>query len=51
MTIDTDRRLGNLSSAIRVFVLHHFRNENKRMDVAKTHRSTVGAETTPASQP
>ena len=51
LTIDTDRRLGNLSSAIRVFVLHHFRNENKRMDVAKAHRSTVGAETTPASQP
>jgi predicted DNA-binding ribbon-helix-helix protein len=50
-TIDTDRRLGNLSSAIRVFVLHHFRNENKRMDVAKAHLSTVGAETTPASQP
>ena len=51
LAIDTDRRLGNLSSAIRVFVLHHFRNENKRMDVAKAHLPAVGAETTPASQP
>ena len=25
-TIDTDRRQGNLSSAIRLFVLDHFRN-------------------------
>jgi predicted DNA-binding ribbon-helix-helix protein len=48
--IDTDRHRGNLSSAIRVFVLHHFRNENKRRDVAKAHLSTVGAATTP-SQP
>ena len=42
-------REGNLSSAIRLFVLHHFRNEP--MDVAKAHLSTVGAESTPASQP
>jgi len=42
-------REGNLSSAIRLFVLHHFRNE--RMDVAKAQLSTVGAERTPASQP
>jgi predicted DNA-binding ribbon-helix-helix protein len=34
-TIDADRRHGNLSSAIRVFVLlHHFRNENKQMNEA-----------------
>jgi predicted DNA-binding ribbon-helix-helix protein len=50
-TIDGTREQGNLSSAIRVFVLQHFRNENKRMDVAKAHLSTVGAETTAASQP
>ena len=42
-------REGNLSSAIRLFVLHHFRNEDKRMDVAKAHPSAVAAERTPAS--
>ena len=47
--IDGTREHGNLSSAIRLFVLHHFHNENKRMDVAKTHRSTLGAERGPAS--
>ena len=49
--IDDTREQGNLSSAIRLFVLHHFRNEDKRMDAAKAHVSTVGAEGTPASQP
>ena len=38
----------NLSSAIRLFVLHHFR-EDKRMDAAKAHPSAVAAERTPAS--
>ena len=38
----------NLSSAIRLFVLHHFR-EDKQMDVAKAHPSAVAAERTPAS--
>lgn len=47
--IDGTREQGNLSSAIRLFVLHHFRNE--RRDVAKAHPSTVGAETAPACQP
>jgi predicted DNA-binding ribbon-helix-helix protein len=47
--IDRRREQSNLSSAIRLFVLHHFRNE--RMDVAKACLSTVGAERTPASQP
>ena len=47
--IDGTREQSNLSSAIRLFVLHHFHNENKRMDVAKTHPSTVGAERGPAS--
>jgi len=46
--IDRTREKGNLSSAIRLFVLHYFRNE--RMDVAKAQLSTVSAET-PASQP
>ena len=39
----------NLSSAIRLFVLHHFRKENGQMDVAKAHLSTVGAERRSAS--
>ena len=47
--IDAAREHGNLSSAIRLFVLQHFRNEDKRMEVAKAHLSAVGAERTPAS--
>ena len=49
--IDGTREQGNLSSAIRLFVLHHFRSEDKRMETAKAHLSAVGAERTPASQP
>ncbi len=49
--IDGTREQGNLSSAIRLFVLHHFRSEDKRMEAAKAHLSAVGAERTPASQP
>ena len=49
--IDGAREQSNLSSAIRLFVLHHFRNEEKRMDVTKAHFSTVAAERTPASKP
>ncbi len=49
--IDGTREQNNLSSAIRLFVLHHFRSEDKRMDVAKAHLSAVGAERTPASKP
>ena len=48
--IDDTREQGNLSSAIRLFVLDHFRNEDKRMELAKAHLS-AGAERTPASQP
>ena len=46
--VDGAREQNNLSSAIRLFVLHHFR-EDKRMDVAKAHLSAVGAERKPAS--
>ena len=49
--IDGTREQSNLSSAIRLFVLHHFSNEDKRMDVATGHLSKVGAERTPASKP
>ena len=43
--IDGAREQSNLSSAIRLFVLHHFR-EDKRMEVAEAHLSAVGAERT-----
>ena len=46
--IDGTREQSNLSSAIRLFVLHHFR-EDKRTDVAKAHPSGVAAEGTPVS--
>ena len=46
--IEGGREQSNLSSAIRLFVLHHFR-EDKRMDAAKAHLSAVAAERTPAS--
>ena len=49
--INGRREQNNLSSAIRLFVLHHFSNEDKRMDVATGHLSKVGAERTPASKP
>jgi len=48
--IDGTGEQGNLSSAIRVFVLRRFRNEDMRKDVAKVRLSTVGAGRTPASQ-
>ena len=37
--IDSMREHSNLSSAIRVFVLHHFLSEDMRMQGAKTHLS------------
>ena len=49
--IDGAREQSNLSSAIRLFVLCQFRNEDNGMDEAKSHPSGVGAERTPASQP
>ena len=57
--IDGAREQSNLSSAIRLFVLQHFRNlvlqhfgnEDKQMEAAKAHLSAVSAERTPASQP
>ena len=45
--IDGTREQSNLSSAIRLFVLHHFRDD-KRMEVAEGDLSAVGAERTPA---
>jgi predicted DNA-binding ribbon-helix-helix protein len=39
--IDAMREQGNLSSALRVFVLHHFRNEDKRIQASLTPSATV----------
>ena len=44
-------REGNLSSAIRLFVLDYFRNEDARMELAKAHLSAAGAERTPTGLP
>ena len=35
--IDGAREQSNLSSALRLFVLQHFRNEDTRMEAAKAH--------------
>ena len=45
--INGTREQSNLSSAIRLFVLHHF--QDKRMDVAKPQVSAAAAERTTAS--
>ena len=44
-TIDTDRRHGNLSSAIRLFVLDHFRNHPTEDAVT---RDLIGTLATPS---
>jgi predicted DNA-binding ribbon-helix-helix protein len=49
--IDAAREAGNRSSAIRLFVLQHFRNGDKRMEVEKARLSAGDAERTPASWP
>ena len=46
--IEGTREQSNLSSAIRLFVLQHFR-EDKQVDLAKAHPSGVAAEGTPVS--
>ena len=40
--IDHTREQGNLSSAIRLFVLHHVRCGDKRIDRARAHPSAGG---------
>ena len=40
-TIDTERRHGNLSSAIRLFVLDHYRNRSARRGTRATGRTTL----------
>src|SRR5262249_52768791 len=50
-TIDSARKQSNLSSAIRLFVLEHFQNENKRVEVTDARRASASAEDTQATQP
>jgi predicted DNA-binding ribbon-helix-helix protein len=49
--IDGARKESNLSSAIRLFVLGHFQNESRRVDVTDSQRVSASAEKTQASQP
>ncbi len=49
--IDAAREAGNLSSAIRLFVLQHFRNDDKRTEAEKARLSHRGAERAPANSP
>jgi predicted DNA-binding ribbon-helix-helix protein len=42
-TIDSERRHGNLSSAIRLFVLDHYRAQAEGQDAAKTARDVAAA--------
>jgi predicted DNA-binding ribbon-helix-helix protein len=47
--IDDGRKQSNLSSAIRLFVLEHFQNENKRVDETDARRASASAEDTQAT--
>jgi predicted DNA-binding ribbon-helix-helix protein len=44
--IDALRKQSNLSSAIRLFVLEHYQNENKRTEVHAHHSAVSGDEAT-----
>ena len=46
-SIDTDRRHGNLSSAIRLFVLDHYRGQSSSDDA--TSREVIGTRVAPTS--
>jgi len=47
-SIDTDRRHGNLSSAIRLFVLDHYRAQNAGQETPAS-RDMIGTRVTPGS--
>lgn len=49
-TIDTDRRNGNLSSAIRLFVLDHYRGQNNDTRPQSGPRESGARSTAPALQ-
>ena len=49
VSIDTGRQHGNLSSAIRLFVLDHFRSlSGDERSTSENARDSVGARTTPS---
>jgi len=49
-SIDTDRRHGNLSSAIRLFVLDHYRGQNNgSMPNGSTSRDMIGTREAPSA--
>jgi predicted DNA-binding ribbon-helix-helix protein len=48
-SIDTDRRQGNLSSAIRLFVLDHYRSQTTAPLTPSLPRDLMGIRTTPSS--
>jgi len=48
--IDQTRKQSNLSSAIRLFVLEHFRHGDKRMEGAEADRAAAGPERTQVIQ-
>jgi predicted DNA-binding ribbon-helix-helix protein len=47
-SIDTDRQHGNLSSAIRLFVLDHYRNQPAVPQEAAISRDIIGMRTPPS---
>jgi predicted DNA-binding ribbon-helix-helix protein len=47
--IDSDRRHGNLSSAIRLFVLNHYRTQAAALPDKDARENLVGARTSPAT--
>jgi predicted DNA-binding ribbon-helix-helix protein len=47
-TIDTDRRHGNLSSAIRLFVLDHFRSDAAAARAGAVTRDRIGIRPAPS---
>lgn len=51
-TIDTERRHGNLSSAIRLFVLDHYRGQNSTVEAKPepaTARDMIGIRAAPSA--
>ena len=46
--IDTDRRQGNLSSAIRLFVLDHYRNSASQVPEPAVSRDLISLRATPS---
>ncbi len=48
-TIDTDRVHGNLSSAIRLFVLDHYRNRSAAAAIDNSSRDLIGRRTQPSA--